>query len=124
MRHGWLQASFIPPAGQRDLHDLMRSRTKLVQKRGREVNRVQGVWERANSKLAAWIEGRADPATLANPSPPAEPVVAPAPPQLPLTCARAVSMLDTIPGIHQRGTELLVAAWGIDMTRFGTADVP
>jgi len=206
MRYGLLQASFIPPAGQRDLRDLTRYRTKLVQERGREVNRVQGVLERANIKLAAvatnifgvsgrailaaLIEGRADPATmaewakgrlrsqvplleqaltglvrdhhcrlrtiqlapldfldepidalsaeitgvltdlsggeppstLANPSPPAEPVVAPAPPQPPLTFARAVSLLDTIPGVNQRGAELLVAEWGIDMTRFGTAE--
>ena len=205
MRYGLLQASFIPPAGQRDLRDLTRYRTKLVQERGREVNRVQGVLERANIKLAAvatnifgvsgrailaaLIEGRADPATmaelakgrlrskvplleqaltglvrdhhrrlltiqlahldfldeqiealsveitcvltdlsggeppstLANPSPPAEPVAGPASPQPPLTFARAVSVLDTIPGVNQRGAELLVAEWGIDMTRFGTA---
>jgi transposase len=205
MRYGLLQASFIPPAGQRDLRDLTRYRTKLVQERGREVNRVQGVLERANIKLAAvatnifgvsgrailaaLIEGRADPATMAelakgrlrskvplleqaltglvrdhhrrlltiqlahldfldeqiealsveitcvltdlsggeppstvaNPCPPAEPVAAPASPQSPLTFARAVSVLDTIPGVNQRGAELLVAEWGIDMTRFGTA---
>jgi transposase len=38
-----------------------------------------------------------------------------------LTYARAVTVLDTIPGVDQRGGELLVAAWGIDMARFGTA---
>jgi transposase len=81
MRYGLLQASCIPPAGQRDLRDLTRSHTKLVQERSREVNRVQGVLERANSKLAsvasdimgvsaramrnALIAGRADPATIA-----------------------------------------------------------
>ena len=81
MRHGLLQASFIPPAGQRDLRDVTRDRTKLVQERSREVNRVQGVLERANIKLAsvatdimgvsgrailaALVEGRADPATMA-----------------------------------------------------------
>jgi len=48
MRYGLLQASFIPPVGQRDLRDLTRYRTKLIQERGREVNRVQGVLERAN----------------------------------------------------------------------------
>jgi transposase len=205
MRYGLLQASFIPPAGQRDLRDLTRYRTKLVQERGREVNRVQGVLERANIKLAAvatnifgvsgrailaaLIEGQAAPATMAelakgrlrnkvplleqaltglvrdhhrrlltiqlahldfldeqidalsaeiasvltelsggeppstqtDPSPPVEPTRAPAPPPSPLTFARAVSLLDTIPGVNQRGAELLVAEWGIDMTRFGTA---
>ena len=39
MRFGLLQASFIPPKGQRDLRDLTRYRTKLVQERVREVNR-------------------------------------------------------------------------------------
>jgi transposase len=53
LRHGLLQASFIPPAGQRDVRDLTRYRAKLVQERSLEVNRVQGVPERANIKLAA-----------------------------------------------------------------------
>jgi transposase len=81
MRYGVLQASFIPPIAPRDWRDLTRYRTKLVQERRREVNRVQGVLERANSKLAAvatdimgvsarailaaLVEGRADPATMA-----------------------------------------------------------
>jgi transposase len=55
MRFGLLQASFIPPKGQRDVRDLTRYRTKLVQERVREVNRVQGVLERANIKLASVI---------------------------------------------------------------------
>jgi transposase len=53
MRYSLLAASFIPPQGQRDLRDLTRDRTKLVQERSREVNRVQGVLERANIKLAS-----------------------------------------------------------------------
>src|SRR5919204_3111430 len=81
MRYGLLQASFIPPVAQRDLRDLTRYRTKLVQERAREVNRVQGVLERANIKLAsvasdvlgvsgramleALIAGKADPAAMA-----------------------------------------------------------
>jgi transposase len=81
MRYGWLQASFLPPVAQRDLRDWTRYRTKLVQERAREVNRVQGVLERANIKLAsvasdvlgvsgramleALIAGEADPATMA-----------------------------------------------------------
>ena len=39
----------------------------------------------------------------------------------PLGCTRAVSMLDTMPGVEQRGAARLVAEWGTDMTRFGTA---
>ena len=81
MRYGWRQASVIPPLEQRDLRDLTRYRTKVVQERTREINRVQGVLERANSQLAsvatdlmgvsgrailaALIDGRADPATMA-----------------------------------------------------------
>jgi transposase len=81
MRYGLLRASFIPPVEQRDLRDLTRYRTKLVQEHSREVNRVQGVLERAHSKLAAvatdimgvsarailaaLVEGRADPAPMA-----------------------------------------------------------
>ncbi|HEX9597174.1 MAG TPA: transposase, partial [Anaerolineales bacterium] len=53
MRYGLLRASFIPPVGQRDLRDLTRYRTKLVQERGREVNQVHGVLERTNIKLGA-----------------------------------------------------------------------
>ena len=53
MRYGLLQASFLPPIAQRDLRDLTRYRTKLVQERAREVTRLQGVLERANIKLAS-----------------------------------------------------------------------
>jgi transposase len=204
MRYGLLQASFIPPIAQRDLRDLTRYRTKLVQERAREVNRVQGVLERANIKLAsvasdvlgvsgramleALIDGQADPATMAAlakrrmrskipvleqaltgtvrdhhrrlltlqlghidfldtqidtlnraiasglttlsqegttepaPSVPALPdVPAPPAPRPPLTFTRAVELLDTIPGVNQRGAEMIVAEIGIDMARFGTA---
>jgi transposase len=38
-----------------------------------------------------------------------------------MTCARAVTLLDTSPGVNQQGGELLVAEWGTDMGRFGTA---
>lgn len=204
MRFGLLQASCIPPKGQRDLRDLTRYRTKLVQERVREVNRVQGVLERANIKLAsviadimgvsgramleALIAGRVDPATMAElakrrmrakiplleqaltgivhdhhrqllamqlahidfldeqiealntaietslqalstaePSREAQPPLpavnsvpsdAASPP---LTFTRAVELLDSIPGIDQRGAEVIVAEIGIDMARFETA---
>jgi transposase len=80
-RDGLLNARVIPPVGPRDRRDLTRYRTKLVQERGREDNRVHGVVERANITLgavathmfggsgraisAALLEGRADPATRA-----------------------------------------------------------
>jgi transposase len=183
---------------------LTRYRTKLVQERVREVNRLQGVLERANIKLAsvasdimgvsgramleARIAGKADPATMANlakrrmraklplleqaltgvvrdhhrqllamqlahidflaeqiaalsatietalraldvdalPSQPPLPgaTVRRAPSlagSAPLTFTRAVELLDTIPGIDQRGAEVIVTEIGIDMSRFETA---
>jgi transposase len=53
LRHGRLRASFIPDRPQRELRELTRYRTTLVQERATEVNRLQKVLERANIKLAA-----------------------------------------------------------------------
>ena len=53
LRHGLLQASFIPPKPVRDLRDLVRYRKTLVQERSQEVNRVQKVLETANIKLSS-----------------------------------------------------------------------
>jgi transposase len=55
LQHGLLKASFVPPAPQRALRDLVRYRTKLIQKRSQEVNRVQKVLEDANLKLASVV---------------------------------------------------------------------
>jgi transposase len=81
LRHGLLQASFIPDRPQRELRELTRYRTSVVQERTAEVNRVQKVLEGANIKLAAvatdimgvsgremlaaLIDGTADAATMA-----------------------------------------------------------
>lgn len=53
LQHGLLKASFIPQVEQRDLRDLTRYRTKLVQARSSEINRVQKVLEAANIKLGS-----------------------------------------------------------------------
>ena len=53
LRHGLLRASFIPPRPQRDLRDLTRQRTNLVQDRAQVVNRLQKVLEWANLKLSS-----------------------------------------------------------------------
>jgi transposase len=55
LRHGLLKASFIPPLPQRDLRDLTRQRTNLVQERARVVNQLQKVLEWANLKLASVV---------------------------------------------------------------------
>jgi transposase len=52
LRHGLLQASFIPPATIRHLRELARYRKALVRQRTQEINRLQKVLESANIKLA------------------------------------------------------------------------
>ena len=52
LQHGLLRASFIPDRPQRELRDLTRTRTTLIDERTAVVNRVQKVLEDANIKLA------------------------------------------------------------------------
>lgn len=81
LRHGLLKASFIPNASQRQLRELTRYRTSLVEERAREANRLQKVLEDSNLKLASVVtdilgvsarailnkllEGESDPQVLA-----------------------------------------------------------
>jgi len=53
LRHGLLQASFIPPAPIRAIRELTRYRKTLVQERTDEINRLQKTLEGANIKLAS-----------------------------------------------------------------------
>ncbi len=53
LRHGLLKASFIPDRDQRELRELVRYRTSLVQERTAAANRLQKVLEGANVKLAS-----------------------------------------------------------------------
>jgi transposase len=53
LRHGLLRGSFIPPLPQRDLRDLTRQRTNLVQARAEVTNQLQKVLEWANLKLTS-----------------------------------------------------------------------
>jgi transposase len=53
LRHGLLPPSHVPGREQRDLRELTRYRTALVQERTAEVNRLQKTLEGANLKLAA-----------------------------------------------------------------------
>jgi transposase len=82
LRHGLLRGSFIPSREQRQLRDLTRYRTHLVEERARVTNRLQMVLEDANVKLAAvvtdvrgvsaraileaLVAGQSDPTTLAD----------------------------------------------------------
>jgi transposase len=51
LRHGLLKPSFVPDRPQRELRELTRYRTSLVEERGAEANRLQKVLEGANLKL-------------------------------------------------------------------------
>jgi transposase len=82
LQFGLLRASFVPESSQRELRDLTRLRTSLVQERSRAVNRLQKMLESANIKLAsvasdvmgvsaramlqAIVAGETDPKLLAN----------------------------------------------------------
>jgi transposase len=52
LRHGLIKASFIPSQQQRDLRELTRLRTSVMNDRAQTVNRLQKVLEQANIKLA------------------------------------------------------------------------
>jgi transposase len=81
LRHGLLRGSFVPDRAQRELRELTRYRTSLIEERSAEVNRLQKTLEGANVKLAsvasevlgrsgreiltALVGGTTDPATLA-----------------------------------------------------------
>src|SRR5437764_4151348 len=53
LRHGLLQASFVPDRPQRELRELTRYRTSLVRERAAAANRLQKTLEGANIKLAS-----------------------------------------------------------------------
>jgi transposase len=53
LQHGLLRPSFIPPAWQRIVRELTRSRTSLIEERSRVVARLHKELEDANIKLAS-----------------------------------------------------------------------
>ncbi|HEV2139328.1 MAG TPA: IS110 family transposase [Nitrososphaerales archaeon] len=81
LRHGLLRGSFIPPRPQRQLRELTRHRTNLVQRRAQGINELQKCLESTNIKLAsvatditgvsasemlrALVAGQSDPAAMA-----------------------------------------------------------
>ncbi len=48
LRHGLLKGSFVPEREHRELRELVRYRTSLIQERTSDVNRLQKVLEGAN----------------------------------------------------------------------------
>lgn len=81
LRHGLLRPSFIPDRAQRELRELTRTRSSLIQDRAAVVNRLHKTLQGANIKLASVVSdltgasaremlekmvgGEADPAVLA-----------------------------------------------------------
>ena len=55
LRHGLLEASFIPDREQRECREIGRYRKSLIDERAREINRLQKVLEGANIKLASVV---------------------------------------------------------------------
>ncbi|MCU0682873.1 MAG: IS110 family transposase [Polyangiaceae bacterium] len=55
VRHGLIRKSFVLPAPQRTLRELVRYRRKLVEGRTAEKNRLQKLLETANVKLASVV---------------------------------------------------------------------
>src|SRR5207245_3336961 len=55
LQHGLLRASYIPSAAQRQVRELTRTRTRLVQQRSQTINRLQKVLEDSNIKLASVV---------------------------------------------------------------------
>jgi transposase len=53
LQHGLLRPSFIPPRPTRELRDLTRQRTQLINERTAVINRIQKVLEDANVKLGS-----------------------------------------------------------------------
>lgn len=55
LQHGLLRASFVPSREQRELRELTRYRKSIIEKRSREVNRLQKVLEGTNIKLGSVV---------------------------------------------------------------------
>ena len=55
LRHGLLKASFIPPKPIRELRELVRTHTHLMQERNRHINRIHKVLETATIKLGSVV---------------------------------------------------------------------
>jgi hypothetical protein len=117
LRHGLLRGSFIPAKPQRQLRELTRHRTTLVQDRARVINRVQAVLEDANIKLASVVTDIRQMDYLDDAIDRVSAVIA----QYLAAEHEAIALLDTIPGVSQRTAEILLAEIGTDMTRFPNA---
>ena len=140
--HGLLRASLVPPPPIRRLRDLTRARTDLNRDRTRQIHRLEKILQDAGIKLSsvatdimgqssramleALIEGKADPAAMADLAKRRMRSKIPA-----LTEAltgrftpviggelTAAERLAEITGLGQVSAHVIIAEIGLDMTRF------
>src|SRR5260370_4854036 len=52
LQHGLLRPSFVPPAWQREVREVTRYRTRLIEERSRTICRLQKTLEDTNVKLS------------------------------------------------------------------------
>jgi transposase len=55
LRHGLMRSSFVPQQPQRELRELTRMRTRLIQQRAAMINRLHKLLESANLKLGSVV---------------------------------------------------------------------
>jgi transposase len=98
LRHGLVQASFIPPRDIRELRDLTRRRRKLLENGTEERNRVAKVLEDANVKIGNVL---ADVFGMSG------------------QAMRQIELACTVPGIARDAAASILAEIGIDMSDRG-----
>jgi transposase len=145
LQYGLLKGSFIPPRSQRELRDLTRHRTQLVEEETLTANRIHKVLEDANIKLSsvatdvlgvsgramleALIQGEKDPVKLDDL---AQRRLRGKIPELEKALeghltehqtrpfAAEIDRLDAVPGGDRRVAEVVLAEVGVDMKPFPT----
>jgi transposase len=144
VRHGLVRGSYVPDRAQRELRELTRYRTELLEERTAHVNRLHKTLETANLKLGAvatdvlGVSSRAILAALVDPEqtvPAAElaellvmidtlderiDAISAEIEARTRPFADELARLDTIPGIGQRVAEIVVAELGPDLRHFAS----
>lgn len=108
LRHGLIPKSYVPSRAQRELRELERYRSSLVDERGGEANRLQKVLEGANLKLGTALtdimgkSGRAILRAVADGVEDPEQLAAMADPHIQASQQELVEVLSGYVGAHQR----------------------
>jgi transposase len=96
---------------------------RLVMMQLRHIDFFDEQIEALNSATAGCVTTLSQEAVAARSPPAPAPAGEPAPIGAlpPLMFTHAIDLLETIPGVYQRGAEIIVAEMGMAMARFGTA---